>query len=109
MYLNMIDTIKCIYRSLFIYICIIIGKGCCLLHKKNSDNLFYEEKNHELIKNPDYIDELESYSLKDLDKCFYCKNKISCYNQTFRMDDKSYCSIYCRNSSSDLSKYIIKK
>ena len=108
MYINIQNYFKCFYKTIFIYCCLLFGRIHCIFDKKGSDDIYLDECNNELLKNPDYIDEYDILPFIDINKCFYCKNIIKSFKKTYRYHDKSYCSEFCRNSSCDLSVYVDK-
>ena len=39
-------------------------------------------------------------------KCNICNQNLTKNHKIYMLHDKSYCSVYCRNSSGDLKKYV---
>lgn len=39
-------------------------------------------------------------------KCNVCSQNLTRHHKIYMLHDKSYCSVYCRNSSGDLKKYV---
>ena len=107
MYSSIQSYFSFILKTVFIYICLFLGKVTCIDLKKNNDYYNYtEDLTEEFIKNSGYVvDDFESILINELHKCLCCSRAIKNNNKTYRFDDNSYCSEFCRNSSCDLSKY----
>ena len=93
-------------RYMWISIIIAINKMYRNTSERKNSNDYIPLKNIDIdnyndTDNYNDIDECKFHSNIG-DKCNTCEQNITKLHQTHRLFDKSYCSIHCRNSSSDL-------
>ena len=93
-------------RYMWISIIIAINKMYRNISERKNSNDYIPVKNIDIdnYKDTDKYNDKDEFKFHSniRDKCNTCEQNIENYQKTHRLFDKSYCSVHCRNSSSDL-------